>query len=75
MYVLFLKAVNVVTLRLSVADLLTGPRIRFKCAEAAFSYCGPVIWKKLLADLRSSTTVFTFKSKLQSFLFSQANNK
>lgn len=33
MYVLFFKAVNLVTLRLSVADLLTGPRIRFKCAE------------------------------------------
>lgn len=42
--------------RSSGADPLTVPRIRFKCAEVAFSFCGPTLWNKPNADLRSTGT-------------------
>ena len=58
-------------LRSSGAGLLAVPRIRCRSGEGALCCCGPALWNKLPADLRSITTVFTFKSKLKTFLFSQ----
>lgn len=51
------------------ADLLTVPRTRPKCTEGAFSNCGPVLYNKLSADLRSIRAVFIFENKLKTFYF------
>lgn len=48
-------------------DLLNLPRIRSKHNEGVFSYCLPVLWNKLPVDLRSITSVHTFKNRLKTF--------
>lgn len=47
-------------LRSPGANLVT---IRSKCAEC-FSYCGPFLWNTFSADVRSVTTVSSFRKKL-----------
>ncbi len=59
-------------LRSSGKGLVAVPRIRSSSSEGAVVYCGPALWNKLPTYLRSITTVSTFKSKLKTFLSSQA---
>jgi len=47
-------------------------RVRTKYGEAAFSISAVHDWNKLPQDIRSAPTVLIFKSKLKTFLFSQA---
>lgn len=49
----------------SSVDLLTVPRIRSKCTEADFSYCGCVHLNKLPADLRSIISIKTSRKTKQ----------
>lgn len=49
------------------AELVTVPRIRPEHAEGAFSCCGPVLWNKMPAALRSITTVSTCKTDRKPF--------
>ena len=51
-------------------------RWTFSCSlyPIQICYCGPDLWNKLLADLKSITTVSTFKTKLKTFLYIQAFN-
>lgn len=64
-YINWLK--NHVSLKSSGGDLLNLHRIRSKHAEGVFSYCLPVLWNKLPVDLRSITSVHTFKNRLETF--------
>ncbi len=59
-------------LRSSNKGLLTIPRINTKSAHGAFSHYGPTLWNSLPHELRSTTTVSSFKSRLKTYLFSQA---
>lgn len=43
----------VTPLKSSAGGFLTGPGLRSRSAEGAFSYLGPVLQNKLPADLRS----------------------
>ena len=60
------------TLRSSDKGLLTAHPINFKSGSGAFSHYGPTLWNSIPADLRSATTVCSFKRKLNTYLFSQA---
>ena len=60
------------SLRSSNQGLLNIPRINSKSAYGAFSHYGPTLWNSLPHELRSATTVSSFKSKLKTYLFSQA---
>ena len=54
-------------LRSSNKGLLTIPRINTKSAHGAFSHYGPTLWNSLPHELRSVTTVSSFKSRLKTF--------
>ncbi len=58
--------------RSSSKNLLVIPRIHSKSAHGAFSHYGPTLWNSPPHELRSATTVSSFKSRLKTFLFSQA---
>ena len=60
------------SLRSSNKGLLTIPKINSKPAHGAVSHYGPTLWNSLPHELRSVTTVFSFKSQLKTYLFSQA---
>ena len=53
------------TLRSSDKGLLTVHWINSKSGYGAFSHYGPTLWNSIPADLRSVTTVSSFKSKLK----------
>ena len=59
-------------LRSSSKGLLTIQRINSKLAYGAFSHYGPTLWNSLPHELRSVTTISSFKSRLKTYLFSQA---
>ncbi len=59
-------------LRSSNKGVLTIPRINTKSAHGAFGHYGPTLWNSLPHELRSTTTVSSFKSRLKTYLFSQA---
>ncbi len=63
---------NVIRL-LRTLDLVVVLRIRSRSGEGTLSVCGLTYWNKLPADLRSITTVSTFKNKPKTYLFSQAD--
>lgn len=58
------------TLRSTSSGQLMRIRVQTKQGEAAFSYYGPTLWNKLPTQVRSAPDVDTFKSKLETFLFS-----
>ena len=53
-------------------ELLAIPRINSKSAHGAFSHYGPTLWISLPHEVRSATTVSSFKRKLKTCLFSRA---
>lgn len=50
---------------------LSGHQMEINCSQkcADGGYCGPGLWNKLPADLRSVTSVLTVKNRLKSFCF------
>ena len=56
-------------LRSSSKGLLTIPRINSKSAHGAFSYYDLTLWNSLPHELRSATTVSSFKSRLKTSFF------
>ena len=60
------------SLRSSDKELLTTPRINSESAHGAFSHYGPTLWNSLPHEIRSATTVSSLKSKLKTYIFSQA---
>ena len=50
--------------------LLKIPKINSKKCEQTISFAGPKIWNGLPLEIRSCTTVQTFKNKLKTYLFS-----
>ena len=60
-------------LRSSDSIILSYPRSRLKLrGDRAFSVAGPRMWNSLPLSVRSATSVYEFKSKLQSYLFTLA---
>ena len=57
---------------LSVAPLLTVPRVRTELARRAFLVVAPQTWNSLPADIRSCHTLQTFKCNLKTHLFTQS---
>ena len=52
------------------SGFLVVPRIKKKSAGCrAFSFQAPFLWNNLLADIRQSGSVDTFKSKLKTHFF------
>ena len=63
---------NVRSLRSSVQKQLVIPRDKCKTfGDRSFSVSGPRLWNNIPMDIRSSTTLDIFKSKLKTFLFSK----
>ncbi len=53
---------------------LVVPRSRTETGARAFSVIGPKVWNSLPCDLTSITSLPRFKSKLSTFILSDANN-
>ena len=49
---------------------LNIPRVYSKRGEGSFDFCGPKTWNILPYELRSSTSVESFKKNLKTYLFS-----
>lgn len=63
---------NVRSLRSIVHKQLVIPRAKCKTfGDRSFSVSGPRLWNNIPMDIRSSTTLDIFKSKLKTFLFSK----
>ena len=52
----------------SKGDLVV-PRTRLKLGERAFRVAAPQLWNELPPDIRTSSTLATFKKHLKTFLF------
>lgn len=59
-------------LRSASSAVYSQPRLRTKFGERAFSYCGPVTWNNLPADIRNIPDFNTFKRHLKHFYFISA---
>lgn len=58
------------SLRSQSALLLTVPSVSLKSfGERSFAFTGPKTWNSLPLEIRKSTTLTTFKSKLKTYLF------
>jgi hypothetical protein len=58
------------SLRSQSALLLTVPSVSLKSfGERSFAFAGPKTWNSLPLEIRKSTTLTTFKSKLKTYLF------
>lgn len=61
------------TLRSSLSLSLVLPRIRLKTMGArTFSHAAPRLWNSLPLDIRNIDSLHTFKSRLKTYLFTQA---
>ncbi|KAL2089214.1 hypothetical protein ACEWY4_016113 [Coilia grayii] len=60
------------SLRSPQKNLLVEPAVRTKCGEAAFSCYAVKLWNQLPEDIKNAPTVGSFKSRLQTKLFSDA---
>jgi hypothetical protein len=62
-------------LRSSSQTLLQVPRVKTKSyGERTFTYAATKLWNGLPEELRSTETLFVFKKKLKTFLFTNAFN-
>ena len=54
--------------------LLSCPSFKFKASlgDQAFMFTAPKLWNNLLRDIRESSSINSFKSKLKTFLFKKA---
>jgi hypothetical protein len=58
------------SLRSQSALLLTVPSVSLKSfGERSFAFAGPKTWNSLPLEIRKSTTLTTFKSKLKTYLY------
>ena len=61
------------TLRSADRHMLSVPKTRLKTyGDRAFAKCAPTLWNSLPEPVKSSETLFTFKSALKAHLFSKA---
>ena len=59
-------------LRSSTQHLLAVPRTNLvNCGDSSFQVCGPKLWNDLPADIRTTSSVETFKTKLKTRLFAE----
>ena len=54
-------------------DMLTVPRFRTKWGSRAFAVAAPSTWNSLPVNLRTASTVTSFKKMLKTFLFDSAS--
>ena len=67
------KHIGSYSLRSIEQNLLIVPKtMRKTFGDRAFAKAGPFLWNELPADIRQSSTVETFKSRLKTFLFKKA---
>ena len=67
------KHIGCYSLRSNEQNLLIVPKtMRKTFGDRAFAKAGPFLWNELPADIREASTVETFKSRLQTFLFKKA---
>jgi len=59
------------TLRSSSHQLLTIPRCRTEFGKRAFSNSAPSVWNTIPVEIRSSSSLVSFKRSLKSYLFTQ----
>ena len=59
-------------LRSADKGLLKENKTRTEAGDRAFCNAAPVLWNKLLEDVRTKNTLQSFKSALKTFLFQQA---
>ena len=59
------------TLRSSSHQLLIIPRCRTEFGKRAFSHSAPSVWNAIPVEIRSSSSLVSFKRSLKSLLFSQ----
>ena len=59
-------------LRSSNTNMLTVPRFRTKWGSRAFAVAAPSTWNSLPVNLRTASTVTSFKKMLKTFLFDSA---
>jgi len=52
----------------------TVPRTRMKCGNRAFSVAGPVVWNSLPAAVPEAHSLYSFKRKLKTHLFTLCFN-
>ena len=63
------------TLRSSFQHLLATPKARLKtCGERTFPVAGPGLWNSIPLELRSSSSIDSFKRHFKPYLFKQAYN-
>ena len=63
------------TLRSSSLKLLDVPKFRLKTyGGRAFAVAAPTVWNKLPLEIRTCSSVITFKSKLKTWLFKEFLN-
>ena len=63
-------------LRSTNQNLLTVPKSRLSTyGDRAFSVIAPALWNPLPSNIKSSETVFRFKSSLKTYLFKDAYSK
>ena len=60
-------------LRSSNTNMLTVPRFRTKWGSRAFAVAAPSTWNSLPVNLRTASTVTSFKKMLKTFLFNSAS--
>ena len=63
------------SLRSNSLELLNVPRFSLNnYGKRSFSVSGPLIWNRLPLNLKSSTTLSSFKSNLKTYLFARQNS-
>ena len=63
------------TLRSSFQHLLATPKARLKtCGERTFAVAGPGLWNSIPLELRSGSSIDSFKRHFKTYLFKQASN-
>ena len=58
--------------RSSTLNSLVVPSIRTKLASRAFSHAAPTIWNNLPHDVRETTSINSFRTRLKTFYFKSA---
>ena len=67
------KPVDRYSLRSDAQDMLVVPKTTWKTfGDRAFTKAGPSLWSELPDDIRRASSVETFKSQLNIFLFRKA---
>jgi len=60
------------TLRSAARGDLVIPRTRLRLGNRAFSVAGPAAWNSLPSDIRTASTLSSFKNLLKTHLFLQS---